>query len=87
MGAVSLGSGIFLPFWELDILAAGYCLGSTHWSLRHSVPAANAEDCHRSLVQGIYLSLALTPLLSAPVLLLPALLRSMQVDIAMVALA
>ena len=37
--------------------------------------AGQREDCHRSLVHGIYISLALTPLLMAPVWFFDSLLR------------
>ena len=79
----ALGSGIFTV---LGWFGGGVLLG-LDTLVSQAFGAGKREDCHRSLVQGIYLSLALTPLLSAPVLLLPALLRSMQVDIAMLALA
>ena len=70
MGAVSLGSGIFTV---LGWFGGGLLLG-LDTLVSQAFGAGKREDCHRSLVQGIYLSLALTPLLSAPVLLLPALL-------------
>jgi MATE family, multidrug efflux pump len=38
------------------------------------------EDCHRSLVHGIYISLALTPMLMAPVWFLDPLLRSVGIS-------
>jgi multidrug resistance protein, MATE family len=83
MGAVSLGSGIFTV---LGWFGGGVLLG-LDTLVSQAFGAGKREDCHRSLVQGIYLSLALTPLLSLPVLLLPRLLRSMQVDAAVLALA
>src|SRR6202165_340692 len=49
--------------------------------------AGQREDCHRSLVNSIYLSIALTPILAAPVWLLPKLLSSMHIDPAILALA
>jgi multidrug resistance protein, MATE family len=83
MGAVSLGSGIFTV---LGWFGGGVLLG-LDTLVSQAFGAGKREDCHRSLVQGIYLSLALTPLLSTPVWLLPRLLRSMQVDPAVLALA
>jgi MATE family multidrug resistance protein len=49
--------------------------------------AGQREDCHRSLVNGIYISLALTPLLAAPVWGLQLLLTRMGIDSAMLGLA
>ena len=42
--------------------------------------AGQREDCHRSLVHGIYISLALTPVLMAPVWFLDPLLRSVGIS-------
>ena len=42
--------------------------------------AGKREDCHRSLFNSIYLSIALTPFLAAPVWLLPQLLTAMHID-------
>jgi MATE family multidrug resistance protein len=83
MGAVSLGSNIFIV---LGLFGGGLLLG-LDTLVAQAFGAGQREDCHRSLINGIYLSLALTPLLAAPVWLLPGLLRSMQVDPAIVALA
>jgi multidrug resistance protein, MATE family len=76
MGAVSLGSGIFTV---LGWFGGGLLLG-LDTVVSQAFGAGKREDCHRSLVQGIYLSLALTPLLTVPVLLLPHLLGSVHVD-------
>jgi MATE family multidrug resistance protein len=83
MGAVSLGSNIFIV---LGLFGGGLLLG-LDTLVAQAFGAGKREDCHRSLINGIYLSLALTPILAAPVWLLPRLLRSMQVDPAIVALA
>jgi MATE family, multidrug efflux pump len=83
MGAVSLGSNIFIV---LALFGGGLLLG-LDTIVSQAFGAGQREDCHRSLVNGIYLSLALTPLLAAPVWLLPWLLGSMQVDPAVLALA
>src|SRR5215475_10614663 len=83
MGAVSLGSGIFTV---LGWFGGGLLLG-LDTVVAQAFGAGKREDCHRSLVQGIYLSLALTPLLSAPVWLLPRLLGSVHVDPAVLSLA
>jgi MATE family multidrug resistance protein len=83
MGAVSLGSGIFTV---LGWFGGGLLLG-LDTLVSQAFGAGKREDCHRSLVQGIYLSLALTPILSAPVLLLPRILGSVHVDSAVLSLA
>jgi MATE family, multidrug efflux pump len=76
IGAVSLGSAIFIV---LALFGEGLLLG-LDTLVAQAFGAGNREDCHRSLINGVYLSLALTPLLSAPIFLLPHLLRAMHVD-------
>jgi MATE family multidrug resistance protein len=76
MGAVSLGSALFMV---LALFGEGLLLG-LDTLVSQSFGAGQREDCHRSLVNGVYLSIALTPLLGAPVWLLPQLFRSMRVD-------
>jgi MATE family multidrug resistance protein len=76
MGAVSLGSNIFMV---LALFGGGLLLG-LDTLVSQAFGAGKREDCHRSLVNGIYLSVALTPFLAAPVWLLPRLLRSLRVD-------
>jgi MATE family multidrug resistance protein len=76
IGAVSLGSAIFIV---LALFGEGLLLG-LDTLVAQAFGAGNREDCHRSLINGVYLSLALTPLLSAPIFLLPQLLRAMHVD-------
>jgi multidrug resistance protein, MATE family len=83
MGAVSLGSNIFMV---LALFGGGLLLG-LDTLVSQAFGAGQREDCHRSLLNGIYLSLALTPLLAAPVWLLPSLLGAMHVDSAVLALA
>ena len=83
VGAVSLGSGIFTV---LGWFGGGMLLG-LDTLVSQAFGAGKREDCHRSLVQGIYLSLAFTPLLAAPVWLLPRLLRSVHVDASVLSLA
>ena len=83
MGAVSLGSNIFIV---LGLFGAGLLMG-LDTLVAQAFGAGKREDCHRSLVNSIYLSVALTPPLAAPVWLLPWLLRSMQIDPAIVTLA
>jgi len=76
MGAVSLGSSIFIVF---GLFGGGMLLG-LDTLVSQAFGAGKREDCHRSLVNGIYLSLALTPLLAAPIWVLPRLLRSAEVN-------
>jgi MATE family multidrug resistance protein len=76
IGAVSLGSAIFIV---LALFGEGLLLG-LDTLVAQAFGAGNREDCHRSLINGVYLSLALTPLLSAPIFLLPQLLSAMHVD-------
>src|SRR5580692_13202544 len=83
MGAVSLGSSIFIV---LALFGGGLLLG-LDTLVSQAFGAGMREDCHRSLINGIYLSAALTPLLAAPVWLLPRLLGSVQVSPAVLALA
>jgi MATE family multidrug resistance protein len=82
MGAVSLGSSIFIV---LGLFGGGLLLG-LDTLVSQAFGAGMREDCHRSLINGIYLSVALTPLLAAPVWLLPRLLSSVQVSSAILAL-
>src|ERR1700682_6209044 len=66
MGAVSLGSNLFIV---LALLGGGLLLG-LDTLVSQAFGAGLRQDCHRSLINGIYLSVALTPLLAAPVWLL-----------------
>src|ERR1700692_2986692 len=83
MGAVSLGSSIFIVF---GLFGGGMLLG-LDTLVSQAFGAGKREDCHRSLINGIYLSVALTPILAAPVWLLPRLLSSVQVNPAVLDLA
>ncbi len=83
IGAVSLGSNIFIV---LALFGGGLLMG-LDTLVAQAFGAGKREDCHRSLVNSIYLSLALAPLLAIPVWLLPRILRSIQVDPAVLALA
>src|SRR5215475_6064449 len=67
MGAVSLGSAVFMV---LALFGEGLLLG-LDTLVSQAFGAGQREDCHRSLVNSVYLSIALTPLLAAPVWLLP----------------
>ena len=76
MGAVSLGSAIFMV---LALFGEGLLLG-LDTLVAQAFGAGKREDCHRSLVNGVYLSIALAPILSAPIWFMPHFLRAMHVD-------
>src|ERR1700694_3608090 len=76
MGAVSLGSNIFIV---LALFGGGLLMG-LDTLVSQAFGAGRREDCHRSLLNSIYLSVALAHLLAAPVWLLPSLLAGMHVD-------
>src|SRR6266702_7953571 len=76
IGAVSLGS---ILFHTLSFFGGGLLIG-LDTLVSQAFGAGQREDCHRSLLHGIYLSLALTPFLMAPVWLLTPLLAGMHVD-------
>jgi MATE family multidrug resistance protein len=83
IGAVSLGSIL------VHVLAAfgGGVLVGLDTLVSQAFGAGQREDCHRSLVHGIYLSLGLAPLLMAPVWLFDSLLRYARVAPDIIALA
>ena len=83
MGAVSLGSNLFIVL----VLFGGGLLMGLDTLVSQAFGAGKREDCHRSLLNSIYLSLVLAPLLAAPVWLLPSVLGTMHVDPAVLALA
>jgi len=76
MGAVSLGSGIFMV---LALFGEGLLLG-LDTLVAQAFGAGKREDCHRSLINGVYLSIALTPFLAAPVWLMERFLGAIHVD-------
>src|ERR1700684_2107619 len=63
IGAVSLGSILFA---SAAIFGTGLMLG-LDTLVSHSYGAGDVEDCHRSLVNGVYLSLAISPILMGAV--------------------
>jgi MATE family multidrug resistance protein len=75
MGAVSLGSAIFMV---LALCGEGLLLG-LDTLVAQAFGAGQREDCHRSLINGVYLSLALTPILSAPIFFMAQFLRAIHV--------
>lgn len=76
IGAVSLGSNIFTA---IALFGGGLLMG-LDTLVAQAFGAGQREDCHRSLVNSIYLSVLLTGFLAVPVWFVPALLRSMRVD-------
>jgi MATE family multidrug resistance protein len=80
MGAVSLSSNIFMV---LGLFGGGLLLG-LDTLVSQAFGAGQREDCHRSLVNGIYLSIALTPVLAAPTWFFRLVLSSMRVDVAII---
>src|ERR1700726_3875118 len=75
MGAVSLGSILYMA---VAIFGTGLMLG-LDTLVSHSYGAGDVEDCHRSLVNGVYLSLAITPVLMGVIRLFEPLLRSLDI--------
>lgn len=76
IGAVSLGANIFTA---IALFGGGLLMG-LDTLVAQAFGAGQREDCHRSLVNSIYLSVFLTGFLAVPVWFVPALLRSMRVD-------
>ncbi|MGH9712409.1 MAG: MATE family efflux transporter [Candidatus Acidiferrales bacterium] len=78
IGAVSLGSIIYMA---VAIFGTGLMLG-LDTLVSHSYGAGDVEDCHRSLVNGVYLSLALAPVLMGLIRLVEPILRSVNIEAA-----
>jgi len=76
IGAVSLGT---MLYYSVAILGTGLMLG-LDTLVSHSYGAGNLKDTHRSLVNGIYLSLAVTPVLMGVVWLWQILLGRMDIQ-------
>jgi len=83
IAAVSLG-GILVHV--LAFFGGGLLVG-LDTLVSQAFGAGQREDCHRSLVHGIYLSLALAPLLMAPVWFFDSLLRYARISPDIIALA
>jgi len=80
MGAVSLSSNIFIV---LALFGGGLLLG-LDTIVSQAFGAGQREDCHRSLINGIYLSIALTPILAFPAWFFRPALTSMGIAAAIV---
>src|ERR1700733_1078830 len=76
IGAVSLGS---ILYYVVAIFGTGLMLG-LDTLVSHSYGAGDLEDAHRSLVNGIYLSLGLAPILMGIVWAWEALLHALQIQ-------
>jgi multidrug resistance protein, MATE family len=83
IAAVSLG-GILVNV--LAMFGAGLLIG-LDTLVSQAFGAGQREDCHRSLLHGIYLSLILGPMLMAPVWYFDSLLRAMHIAPDVIALA
>src|SRR6516164_4314852 len=68
IGAVSISSSIFIVF---AFFAEGLLAG-LDTLVSQAFGAGKREDCHRSLINGIYLSIVITPFLLFPIWLIPA---------------
>src|SRR5271169_1324151 len=76
IGAVSLGG---ILFYAIGIFGTGLMLGLDAL-VSHSFGAGDVADCHRSLVNGVYLSLAISPILMGAVWLFEPVLRSLAIQ-------
>jgi MATE family, multidrug efflux pump len=83
IGSVSISSNLFNV---LAFFGGGVLIG-LDTLVAQSFGAGKREDCHRSLVNSIYLSIVMTPLLMVPVWFFAPLLRRLHVDPQVAALA
>jgi len=67
IGAVSISSSLFIVF---AFFGEGILIG-LDTLVSQSFGAGRREDCHRSLLNGIYLSFAIAPFLAVPIWILP----------------
>src|ERR1700722_15105690 len=75
VGAVGLGG---ILFNSAAIFGTGLMLG-LDTLVSHSYGSGDIEDCHRSMVNGLYLSLGIAPLLMAVIHLFEPLLRTLKI--------
>jgi MATE family multidrug resistance protein len=78
IGAVSISSNVF---HVLAFFAEGLLIG-LDTLVSQAFGAGRREDCHRSLLNGVYLTVVLTPLLMAPALLFKPFLQRIHVEAA-----
>lgn len=76
IGAVSLGSVLY---YAVAIFGTGLMLG-LDTLVSHSYGAGDVEDCHRSLVNGVYLSLGTAPVLMGIVRLWEPILHRLTIE-------
>jgi MATE family multidrug resistance protein len=76
IGAVSLASILYIA---VAIFGTGLMLG-LDTLVSHSFGAGDVEDCHRSLVNGVYLSIAISPVLMGLVRAVEPILRAVKID-------
>jgi MATE family multidrug resistance protein len=76
IGAVSLASILYIA---VAIFGTGLMLG-LDTLVSHSYGAGDVEDCHRSLVNGVYLSIAITPVLMGIVRAVEPVLHAVKID-------
>jgi MATE family multidrug resistance protein len=76
IGAVSISTNLFNV---LAFFGGGLLIG-LDTLVSHAFGAGRREDCHRSLVNSIYLSLAMTPFFMAPVWYYEPLLRALKIE-------
>jgi MATE family multidrug resistance protein len=76
IGAVSISSSIF----NVVAFFGGGLLIGLDTLVAQAFGAGKREDCHRSLINGIYLSLVMTPFLMAPVWSFGPLLQALHID-------
>jgi MATE family multidrug resistance protein len=76
IAAVSIASSIF---HALAFFGEGMLLG-LDTLISQSFGAGDRQDCHRSLLNGIYLSLFIAPFLAAPILFYKHILRAIHTD-------
>src|SRR6202044_1090450 len=75
IGAVSLGSILFA---SAAIFGTGLMLG-LDTLVSHSYGSGDIEDCHRSMVNGLYLCLAISPVLMCVIYLFEPVLRHLNI--------
>lgn len=76
IGAVSLGGMLYIA---VAIFGAGLMLG-LDTLVSHSYGAGDLDDAHRSLVNGVYLSLGMAPILMGLIRLCEPLLRALNIE-------
>src|SRR5437660_5551070 len=75
IGAVSISSSIF----NVVAFFGGGLLIGLDTLVAQAFGAGKREDCHRSLINGIYLSVVMTPLLMVPVWFFAPLLEALHI--------